>query len=66
VATVDEEVGSDRGTVCSQASESEFGSRSLRVPGSKRGASKYQRNASHFSRSSSRYIGHFLNNLLSG
>jgi hypothetical protein len=52
VASVDEEAGSDRATVCSQASGSEFGSRSLKIPGSRRGASKYQK--SHVGRSSSR------------
>jgi hypothetical protein len=55
LTTVDEEVGSELATVRSQASDDDFGSRSLHVPSSKsRGTSKYHKGASQFSRSSNK------------
>jgi len=58
--TVEEEIGSDRGTLYSHSSDNDFGSRNLRVPGGKRGASKRPKGPS---RSSSRYCSLLTNGL---
>lgn len=53
--TIDEDFGSDVGTA-SQASDNDYGSQKLRVPGSKRGTSKRPKGTPHFSRQSSKYV----------